>query len=272
MTLTVFLSLLRALYNVYMAYENGITGEKIDHQKAKSYLLDAASAGDPIALYTLGNSFDTGTHKARKYYLLAADKGFLPAYERLMEMYEFGSDPKESFRYASIISTFFDELPGLSCMGILHTLLSKKTLLKDFPSETLSLSFYWLGKTLSKPTLTPNQDASIREQLARLLVHLYKSWHPTSPMFYCPGYSFLPLAKRIMGDYPLDSGIALMNAQFKICCLGCHKIDRENLQMCAGCKVFHYCGKACQLKHWRAGHKRECSKHWLETFCPDLRK
>ena len=268
MTLTVFLSLLRALYNVYMAYENGISGEKIDHQKAKSYLLEAASAGDPIALYTLGNSFDTGSHKARKYYLLAADKGYLPAYERLSSMHLHGYDGKDSFRHASI-ATFFDEQgTGSFHLGILHTLLSKKTFLKDVPLESLSLSFYWMGKT----KLIPNQDAWIRKRLQSILVRLYKSWHPTSTPFCYPGYSFLPLAKRIMGDSPFDGDMARLNAEFKTHCFSCHKIDRKNLRMCAGCKVFHYCGKACQLKHWRAGHKRECSKHWLETFCPDLRK
>ena len=216
MTLTVFLSLLRALYNVYMAYENGISGVKIDHQKAKNYLLEAASAGDPVALYTLGNSFDKGSHEARKYYLLAADKGYLPAYAELASMHLHGYDGKDSFRHASI-ATFFDEQgTGSFHLGILHMLLSEKTFLKDVPLESLSLSFYWMGKTLSKRI--PNQDAWIRKKLVQKLVRLYKSWHPTSTPFCYPGYSFLPLAKRIMGDYPFDGDMARLNAELKTHC------------------------------------------------------
>ena len=31
------------------------------------------------------------------------------------------------------------------------------------------------------------------------------------------------------------------------------------LKICQRCKSVYYCSKECQLKHWRAGHKRECS-------------
>jgi hypothetical protein len=30
------------------------------------------------------------------------------------------------------------------------------------------------------------------------------------------------------------------------------------VRACSGCKKTSYCGKTCQVKHWKAGHKQEC--------------
>lgn len=34
----------------------------------------------------------------------------------------------------------------------------------------------------------------------------------------------------------------------------------QKLQLCTRCKKVWYCGKECQLGHWRKGHKKECSQ------------
>jgi hypothetical protein len=42
---------------------------------------------------------------------------------------------------------------------------------------------------------------------------------------------------------------------------GCNKSHgRETLQRCSRCLSVRYCGKACQKKHWKSGHKKECPK------------
>ena len=33
------------------------------------------------------------------------------------------------------------------------------------------------------------------------------------------------------------------------------------LSSCARCKAVAYCGKVCQLRHWKAGHKKSCVKN-----------
>ncbi|KAI1382918.1 uncharacterized protein F4822DRAFT_434848 [Hypoxylon trugodes] len=41
----------------------------------------------------------------------------------------------------------------------------------------------------------------------------------------------------------------------------CYSCDetKDNLNMCAGCKTFHYCNKDCQTKAWKGkGHKKVC--------------
>jgi len=39
---------------------------------------------------------------------------------------------------------------------------------------------------------------------------------------------------------------------------GCQKFGRKK---CAKCKATKYCGRKCQLAHWKAGHKRECKNY-----------
>jgi hypothetical protein len=44
-------------------------------------------------------------------------------------------------------------------------------------------------------------------------------------------------------------------------CHVCKKIEEhcKNLRCCSKCKSRSYCSKECQLKHWKTGHKKECS-------------
>ena len=54
---------------------------------------------------------------------------------------------------------------------------------------------------------------------------------------------------------------------------GCAKleIDAETkFSRCAGCNVERYCSKACQVAHWKAGHKKVCKK--LKAAAADERK
>ncbi|XP_062567286.1 ankyrin repeat family A protein 2-like [Saccostrea cucullata] len=42
-------------------------------------------------------------------------------------------------------------------------------------------------------------------------------------------------------------------------CVQCKQIPKEGLKRCGACHVTMYCGKACQVRHWReGGHKRNC--------------
>lgn len=41
-------------------------------------------------------------------------------------------------------------------------------------------------------------------------------------------------------------------------CSGCLTYG-EGFKKCANCKLICYCSKNCQKKHWKAGHKKECS-------------
>ena len=45
-------------------------------------------------------------------------------------------------------------------------------------------------------------------------------------------------------------------------CGYCHVQESSlgQFKQCNQCKVIFYCGRDCQVKHWRSGHKKECTK------------
>ena len=44
-------------------------------------------------------------------------------------------------------------------------------------------------------------------------------------------------------------------------CTNCAGLLRSQQSMsCANCKCVHYCSRKCQVKHWKAGHKKECPR------------
>ena len=57
-----------------------------------------------------------------------------------------------------------------------------------------------------------------------------------------------------------ELGVALTVTTATFCCSACGKVPAgtDKLLTCGACKQARYCDRACQLKHWHAGHKREC--------------
>jgi hypothetical protein len=45
------------------------------------------------------------------------------------------------------------------------------------------------------------------------------------------------------------------------CCSNCSNQLLTSLRCCSACKKTIYCGKACQVEHWKKGHKEECKKN-----------
>ena len=36
--------------------------------------------------------------------------------------------------------------------------------------------------------------------------------------------------------------------------------EEAELKRCSRCKAVHYCSPACQVAHWKAGHKKQCAQ------------
>jgi MYND finger len=49
---------------------------------------------------------------------------------------------------------------------------------------------------------------------------------------------------------------------------GCCAKKTCNLRKCSSCKSVGYCGKECQTKHWKMGHKLDCKAldKWKEAM------
>jgi hypothetical protein len=56
-----------------------------------------------------------------------------------------------------------------------------------------------------------------------------------------------------------DNGDGRPSGNIMEACDGCRGLfQRGGVKKCARCKKRAYCGRACQRKHWKAGHKDEC--------------
>lgn len=69
--------------------------------------------------------------------------------------------------------------------------------------------------------------------------------------------------KQIKATSQWMTFLARMEAQMQSHCANCKKSkpSGENLKRCAKCQAAWYCGRECQVEHWRAGHKQDCVKH-----------
>ena len=84
-----------------------------------------------------------------------------------------------------------------------------------------------------------------------------------------PGYSAVPRAlfwlRKAAADGIADAAkeVAQLESQMQGHCANCNKKSDcfpEQLKHCAKCKSVWYCGRKCQLEHWKDGHKIDCVK------------
>lgn len=69
-----------------------------------------------------------------------------------------------------------------------------------------------------------------------------------------PQWNF-PIQARILLILKDSIDIELADAT----CVQCKQIPTEGLKRCGACHVTMYCGKSCQIRHWReGGHKKNC--------------
>jgi TPR repeat protein len=250
---------------------------KKDPKKAEEWLLKAANANDPQSLYTLGKIYHLGTSRkspygdftvsmkdAYKLYLLSADKGVPLAYYRLARMHRKDNftenNPDEVLRYASLAIYQQDNgVEGQDCYEIF---------MYYNEGRDKNLSLYWCGKMAEIPSEIPKVFPS-----TFIMVDAEDNWYKHTEGINAAGYSVLPLAKRLMKQYNQDTSHAFFDA-WKDCCVACRNKDVvANLKVCSGFGVFYFCSKACQIKYWKAGQKKECRgnhNHWIQDFLPNL--
>ncbi|KZP02967.1 hypothetical protein FIBSPDRAFT_1021974 [Athelia psychrophila] len=60
-----------------------------------------------------------------------------------------------------------------------------------------------------------------------------------------------------------------LTAEAKLCCTKCNKQETSKtpLQACSRCRFVRYCGKECQLEHYKITHKRDCVNFQDPPLC-----
>mmetsp|Transcript_25746 Transcript_25746/g.38886 ORF Transcript_25746/g.38886 Transcript_25746/m.38886 type:complete len:350 (+) Transcript_25746:628-1677(+) len=112
--------------------------------------------------------------------------------------------------------------------------------------------------------------------LAACLMELHeRTFGRNVPDYSVPGYSSVPRAISLyrksvkMGlDYPnvssqhskevLESLVTQLKGFCGNCGVDSKDIPKGKLKACSSCHSAWYCGKQCQIEHWKAGHKSDC--------------
>jgi uncharacterized protein len=247
-----------AQYELGAVLMHGQYGVTKDHwEAAKSFEL-AASQGylySMVDLYWLWiNGFSEigvspSPEKAKKYLLCAARNGYGNAqHEYALTL---GSDP-EAMDWFTIAAAqgYADSIIQLGDMFCMH---------EDSESNKSCLfrAIYWYQQAAFQGEVKANV------RLAPCLVQARATC--LDGQFDLVGYSAIPKARFWYGfvaDHAKRLGQEFVQLEYLQVakCGCCGKRDGRSVQIkrCAKCKAVGYCGRDCQSKHWKLGHKRDC--------------
>lgn len=276
------------------SYANGKYNTKKNPNKAKKWLIKAVKANDTPSKYHLaqlyGNEwpktnpsgiaayggFAPSQEKSIELFLAAADKGCIGAYISLSRMYlldkTIEQDKEKAMRYGSLAAYQTD------CSQYGKVAVNMMLLWHDSDhaphhpdadscperDSAYNICTYWYGKAAE---VDDYHGQALASQLALYAAENYWFKHTQDKWF--PGYSILCLTKRLEMKYKMTKSSPFIT-HFEDHCALC-KTEDKKLMKCTGCKVYHYCGRECQTRHWRDGHKKECKgKHWVLEHFPKL--
>jgi MYND finger/Sel1 repeat len=254
---------------------DGSYGVKIDNWKAKEWLEPAAEAGDVNAMQYLSRLWEMGfpeagvssnPKKAKKYLLRAARKGSGVA------QYKFavtGFDKEAGiWMTLSAAQGFVLAQRDLGINFRQYRFPEDKRTPKSGGSDPMiqHRALYWLRKA--------SLQGETEAQKHYVFGLLNSRASAMGGLVDAVGYSAIPEALfwcEFMTDEMKDSvcdevgaklmqhgSINPMNIQNQCACCGKPRGNGCAIQLCAKCKGIGYCGRECQTRHWKMGHKRDC--------------
>jgi TPR repeat protein len=259
---------------------NGMWDVAIDHWKAKDWQELAAENGDILALRLLHELWAVGFPKAgvppnpdksMDYLVQAARKG------NGIAQYKYGkTQPTDS----KSIVTWMTLSAAIGCALAQRNLGSQYYMYSPSKDENdpksvgiqnvhLSQSLYWLKKA----ALQGEKEAQQRYvsvllnaralELGEQLMRLGTVPFPRPCLFWCEFLSDEMKASvcNLVAEKTQRDGEGRANPMKildQCACCGRPRGNVCNIQRCGKCRGIGYCGRACQTKHWKMGHKRDC--------------
>lgn len=224
----------RAMCNLANMYRTGVDGVvEMSEPKATALMKEAADLGNPFAqsMYAVSCSGSDGDYQTTfMYATLAYSQGVSLS----------ANDLGRIFRYkAGSLVTL---------VGNSKVLYTAKHYLEEAAGQGFSPAYYPLARTLS--------------QLNEIQ---FKG------MGSIPGHSSTPRVlywarKAVASGFDKDGAkrlVAELECLGNSHCANCEKGAKYfsgKLNACGKCKAVWYCGRDCQVQHWKAGHKTDCIK------------
>jgi hypothetical protein len=293
-----------ALFQIGDAYENGTSGKERNLEEAIKYYEKAAELGNDAAQTTIAIMCESGKfhelsvpespEKAMEMTKRAVDQGNPIAQVTLaifLSQHDSHMDTATEVHRLLALSAYQGDIEGIM---ELETYYYQKWVEKrdgkgrksnQESRENLLLTLYWAGRVCKKENeLSPEAVFNYKVKFVSLLeIATSMFWHvrPCFELDPLTGYSHIPfiasihsMASRTRFHYQVWDDCIIAIDIWKHICANCGKQgDKEcDLKQCARCKVFSYCSKECQVKHWKAGHKADCKgRHWIESYFRNIR-
>jgi len=238
------------------AKQYGLSG--LSSEECRKLIEQAADQGDPDALFFMWKHGDE-EKKNMQYLRKAADLGLPEAQHDLACCFYNMSDEKEKLlHYVTLAASqgYSKACGGLGCM-FLHAHCGL--------THSYSLAKHYAGKSVDCDSSFYNLSVSSYDpEVERYEGIVDIPGHSPIPTFLFwgrraleGGHNNMP---EEMEDY-LTKLIPKVEKQAKSRCANCRKeAGCSSFKRCVRCLGAWYCGKACQVQHWKAGHKIDCVK------------
>ena len=211
-----------------------------DHSKCMYYAKEAADLGNPEAQQALAFAYRSRQQEDKEQHLhymtLAASQGSSKAWAMLGQYFKIGEC-------------------GLT--------------------KSMILALHYIEKSLGDTTNGESEIFRYAESLFKYSLASYEHIHNRyEGIVYIPGHSPIPKllysARKAMEEGPdtpekrdlLMRTISGYEYAGKRLCANCWKFSESgsSFKRCVRCSGAWYCGKQCQVAHWKAGHKIDCIK------------
>ena len=253
--------------NVGTWYLRGLHGFALDKQKGLQFIKQAADQRWPDALFEMAMEYRVETLERDEskymYYLKEAANLGHPDAQRMLGAYDRQKD--DNIMLLHYITLAASQGNSTAC-GILGHYFSSAEWCPCGLTKSLILA-----KHYSKMSLEEDEDGhplpafNLSLALYRLGLQRYEE------IMEIPGHSPIPKAlfwaRKGLEDetFPLRDNLTFilsaMENEVKNHCANCRKkTECSSLKRCIRCLGAWYCGKDCQVQHWKAGHKIDCIK------------
>ena len=156
-------------------------------------------------------------------------------------------DPKKFYKhFVAILASDKNPVPFYKCVPTGDVIMNEEMCLdKDGNNvgRMVAFDFEHVNTTMN---LINKETFSSCPRLALLCKKVCHNVYPLIIMSLCQG--FVELQKKDSPKFELQT------------CPACGKKETKpwEFKRCGGCKSVYYCGKKCQVRHWKAGHKQKC--------------
>ena len=257
-----------AQFDVGTCYLRGMNGFALDKDKGLQLIEESADQRDPdgllqLALLYKGGALEWDESKYMYYLKEAADLGHQSAQLQLSTIYHKCSNKKEHLHYITLAASQGDpNACGKLGAYFVHSEcgLTKSLVLAKHYFEKV---FEYAGKV--DPCVNSLSAYDLSCALLQIGSVRYEG------VLEIPGHSPIPRSlfwarTALKGDSAsakdhANGLISMVENQAKSHCTNClREAEGSAFKRCVRCLGAWYCGKECQVQHWKAGHKIDCIK------------